>query len=118
MVWKYRRSNGKCPAEDFLSECGKFRKKFEGSFDAVTKMGRKYHNHERFRALDGAGKPLWEFKEFDHRLYCYRQCFGDRVRIILLDGWVKEKKGRHKSEDIQIERAKRLLEEFLEEEQR
>jgi hypothetical protein len=113
-VWKYIRPNGKCPADEFLSTCGSaFEKKFKGSFDAVTQMGSKYYNRERFKSLTGTGKPLWEFKEFDHRLYCYRECAGDYVRVILLSGWEKQKKCKTREENSHIETAKRHLEEYL-----
>ncbi len=76
-------------------------------------MGAPYHNHQRFRGLTGAGKPLWEFKEFDHRLYCFRKQDGNKVDVILLDGWVKDKEGKTKKEDQRIEAAQGLLAEFL-----
>jgi hypothetical protein len=74
-------------------------------------MGRTYYNPQRFKALIGNGKPLWEFKEFDHRLYCYRECSGETVTVILLNGWTKQKKGKSKDEVAEIERAHRLFDE-------
>jgi hypothetical protein len=80
--------------------------------------GRKHENHQRFKALTGKGKPLWEFKEFDHRIYCSRECNGDWVEVVLLYGWTKQKRGKHKEENTEIENAKRLYDEYLRERQR
>jgi hypothetical protein len=88
-------------------------KKFRGSFDALSKMGAAYYNEQRFKALTGNGKPLWEFKEHDHRLYCFRRVEGQRVAIVLLDGWIKDKEGRSKQETHRIQAALGLLIEFL-----
>lgn len=91
-------------------------KKFKGSFDALIKMGAAYQNQERFRALHGEGKPLWEFKEFDHRLYCYRhQDKNNVLLVVLLTGWVKQKKGKTDIEGREITRAQNLYCEFLNE---
>ena len=91
-------------------------KKFKGSFDALTKVGGTYQNQERFRPLHGTGKPLWEFKEFDHRLYCYRhQDRNNILLVVLLSGWVKQKRGKTDIENREIERAQSLYREFLEE---
>ena len=73
----------------------RFKKKFEGSFDALSKMGAQYCNAQRFKALIGDGKPLWVFKEHDHRLYCERRVVdGEGVSVVLLSGWIKDKEGR------------------------
>lgn len=90
-------------------------KKFNGQFDALTKTGASYANHERFKPLHERGRPLWEFKEFDHRLYCHRQVVGSAVLIVLFNGWVKEKRGRTQKEDREIERAIALYAEFRQE---
>jgi hypothetical protein len=89
-------------------------KKFNGSFLALMSTGSDYCNHQRFWPLQGAGKPLWEFKEHDHRLYCYRQVARDSkfVRIVLLYGWAKDKAGRTKREDREIAKAMSLYGEF------
>lgn len=87
-------------------------KKFAGSFNALTQMGAQYQNSQRFTPLHGAGKPLWEFKEFDHRLYCHRGITGGAVVIALLNGWVKDKT-KGKREDQEIARALSLFSEFL-----
>jgi len=76
-------------------------------------MGTKYYNPQRFKPLIGDGKPLWEFKEFDHRLYCYRECIGEVVKVILFNGWEKQKKGKSKEENAQIATAQRLFQEYL-----
>ncbi len=78
-------------------------------------MGARYHNEQRFKALIGNGKPLWEFKEFDHRLYCFRRPDASNVGVdvVLLDGWVKDKQGRNKQEISKVASAQSLLAEFL-----
>jgi hypothetical protein len=76
-----------------------------------------YCNHERFRPLRGRGKPLWEFKEHDHRMYCHRQVVQKTqiIHVVLLNGWIKEKKGKTEKEDREIAKAKSLCQEFLDE---
>lgn len=90
-------------------------KKFAGSFVALMKMGGDYCNQQRFWGLRGAGKPLWEFKEHDHRLFCHRYVVqaSKSIQVFLLCGWVKDKRGRTGKEDREIEKAKALYEEFL-----
>lgn len=90
-------------------------KKFKGSFDALMKIGATYQIQERFTPLHGAGKPLWEFKEFDHRLYCYRHNDRNFVYVVLLCGWVKQKRGKTDKEDREITRAQNLRVAFLSE---
>ena len=72
-------------------------------------MGSDYQIRERFTPLHGAGKPLWEFKEHDHRLYCARLVIGKFVDVILLNGWVKDKRGKAREEPRHIAAAKNLL---------
>jgi hypothetical protein len=99
-----------------LEECiDAMRRRFAGSFDALTKMGADYVNRERFKPLRDRGKPLWEFKEHDHRLYCAREVNGKFVQVILFNGWSKDKDGRTKEEDSQIATAQSLLAEYQEE---
>lgn len=63
-IYLYERGNGRCPACDFLEELERHLfKKFAGSFVAVMNLGAEYKVDSRFKALGGAGKPLWEFKE-------------------------------------------------------
>lgn len=113
-VLLFRRTNGKSPAEDFLNGCDqKMRPKFNGSFEAVSSMGARYLNSERFKPLQDKGKPLWEFKEHDHRLFCFRKQTGDSVVIVLLNGWVKDKAGRSKEEAREITRAQGVLADFM-----
>jgi hypothetical protein len=89
-------------------------KKLSGGFQALTVMGKDYVNDQRFRPLTKkAGKPLWEFKEHDHRLYCARIVRGNAVEIVLLHGWSKDKEGPSREEDQQIATAISLYEEFL-----
>jgi len=76
-------------------------------------MGAKYVNETRFKPLHGDGKPLWEFKEHDHRLYCIRFVeTGDRADVVLLNGWIKDKEGKTKRENSQIATAKTLYAEY------
>jgi hypothetical protein len=113
-IYRFVRPNDRCPSALFLKSLDQqYGKKFKGSFDALSKMGVAYRNEQRFKALTGAGKPLWEFKEHDHRLYCFRLVEGERVAVALLDGWVKDKAGVHKQETNRIESAHNLLREFL-----
>ena len=94
------------------------RRKFAGQFDAITKTGALYENYQRFRPLRGHGKPLWEFKEFDHRLYCSRKVIQNlqgAVNLVLFNGWVKEKKGKTQKEEREIDKALSLYDEFLNE---
>jgi hypothetical protein len=90
-------------------------KKFAGQFDALTKT-ENFCNQQRFWPLHKMGKPLWEFKEFDHRLYCLRRSGkGGVVTVVLFNGWVKDKRGKTDREDREIERALDLYNEFLRE---
>jgi hypothetical protein len=75
-------------------------------------MGARYVNGERFKPLGGKGKPLWEFKEHDHRLFCVRRQRGDSLDVYLLSGWIKDKGGRSKEEDREITRAQSYREEL------
>jgi hypothetical protein len=92
---------------DFLDECTKaVRDKFQGAFAAVAEMGESYVNQQRFWPLHRKGRPLWEFKEHDHRLYCSREVQRDRsVEIVCFHGWVKQKKGKTRQEDTEIDKA-------------
>jgi len=113
-VYKYVRPNGRCPASAFLAGCIEdVVKKFEGSFDVATKIGSTYYNHQRFKPLHNEGKPLWEFKEHSHRIYCMRTELPAQVmHIVLLNGWTKDKDGKAKQEAREIKSAKALLTEM------
>ena len=76
-------------------------------------MGARYYNSQRFKALTGNGKPLWEFKEHDHRLYCERSVDGENVSVVLLNGWIKDKKGKSKRERNEVATAQTLLGECI-----
>jgi hypothetical protein len=93
-------------------------KKLRASFHALTIMGADYCNDQRFRPLTKAGRPLWEFKQHDHRLYCARIVRGTAVEIILLHGWSKDKEGKSKEENNQVATAMTLYEEYLAEQKR
>jgi len=91
-------------------------RRFNGQIRALADMGgAEYENHQRFCPLHGAGKPLWEFKEHDHRLYCARitRPAGRPLDVVLLSGWIKDKKGKGKEETREIDKAKSLYNEFL-----
>jgi hypothetical protein len=91
-------------------------KRFNGQFDALTKTGADYCNHQRFRPLTGKGKPLWEFKEHDHRLYCFRRILrANLILVVLFNGWIKDKEGKTDREKREIEKAIDLYTEFSEE---
>lgn len=92
------------------------RNRFKGQFHVLTISGAQYHQQQQFRPLSGHGKPLWEFKEHDHRLYCYRKPYeGASVLIVLLNGWVKDKEGKTREEDREIEKAQSLCNEYMNE---
>jgi len=93
-------------------------KKFQGAFDALTKMGANLPvMPERFKPLSGEGKPLWEFKEHDHRLYCSKRVLGDskKVQVVLFNGWSKDQEGKTDREKREIAQARGLYAEFLNE---
>jgi hypothetical protein len=116
-VLKFERGTERCPAQEFLDNLQKpMGHKFAGQFDALTKTGQKFCNQQRFWPLHKKGKPLWEFKEHDHRLYCFRRVeTNGAVTVVLFNGWVKDKKGRTGREDREIEKALDLYNEFLRE---
>jgi hypothetical protein len=105
----------RCPAEEFLDGLEKnTRKKFMGQFDALAKHGTDIPViPERYKPLTGDGKPLWEFKQHDDRIYCERLVVGgNKVLIMLFNGWTKDKAGRTRREDIEIVKAQNLYQEF------
>ena len=113
-IYRFVRPSGRCPSHDFLGGLdSQAVKKFRGSFDALSKVGSRYYNEQRFKALVGNAKPLWEFKEHADRLYCFRRVEGERVVVTLLDGWAKEKEGKSRQEVHKIQSALTLLTEFL-----
>jgi hypothetical protein len=96
----------------------KMHDRFKGQLASMSKegCGTEYENPERFRSLRNKGKPLWELKEHDHRLYCARIPRDvPNMDIVLFNGWKKDKEGRTDREDRQIEKAISLYNEFLEE---
>jgi hypothetical protein len=116
-IVRYVRANERCPTDEFFKGMdSRMVKKFKGQFTAITKKGESYSNDQRFTALRGYGKPLWEFKEFDHRLYCYRKVIPpSAVFLVLLSGWVKQKTGKTEKEQREIKRAMDLYEDFIKE---
>lgn len=93
------------------------RKRFAGQLRSLaTDQGARYCNQQRFKQLHTNGKPLWEFKEADHRVYCFRRVVDNgAVVIVLFNGWVKDKEGKTGKEQREIERALVLYNEFLNE---
>lgn len=75
-------------------------------------MGARYNNQQRFWSLSGNGKPLWEFKEHDHRLYCARLVKGEKIIVVLFNGWIKDKPGKTERETREIQKALDLYKEF------
>ena len=118
-VFSYeRRINQRCPSDDFLLHKieKRMQKRFKGQIDALTKDGGgvEYENQQRFHPLHGKGKPLWEFKEHDHRMYCARlPRTAGRMDVVLFNGWIKDKDGKSEREDREIEKAIDLYKEFL-----
>src|ERR1039457_1583020 len=114
---KYVRANERCPADSFLDSLDpKMCKRFAGQFDAISKMGSEYENHQRFTPLRGRGKPLWEFKEHDHRLYCFRKIVqANIILVVLFNGWVKDKEGPTDREKREITKALALHAEYTNE---
>jgi hypothetical protein len=111
------RANGRSPTDEFFNDVApRVRKKFLGQLDAITKLGASYCNHQRFKPLHEYGKPLWEFKESDHRLYCHRQVLAaNTLFIVLFNGWVKQKKGKTDREQREIEKAIEFYKQFVHE---
>lgn len=108
------RDNERCPAEAFLETCERgMLNKFAGQFQALRVMGAEYEQYQRFRALHGEGRPLWEFKQHDHRLYCAREVSGMSVVVVLFNGWVKDKAGKSDEERREIARALGLYGEYM-----
>jgi hypothetical protein len=121
VVYSFVRENSRCPADVFLGECeGNYKKKFQGSFDSLTKQGADYENQVRFKGLHDYGRPLWEFKEHDHRIYAVREILnigeGSEKKLIavvvLLNGWKKDKDGKAKEEKIKIAAGQTLYAEY------
>lgn len=112
-VLKFIRENGRCPFDLFHKTClPGFHKKFDSQFNAICQLGSDYRNAERFKALTGDGKPLWEFKQFDHRLYAIREVVEDQTTVVLLGGWQKDKNGRSLEEAREIAKAQTLRDEY------
>src|SRR5580704_2961681 len=109
------RPNDRSPTEEFFKGITpQMRRRFLGQMDAITKYGANYCNHQRFKPLHDNGKPLWEFKESDHRLYCHRQVLAaNTLFIVLFNGWVKQKKGKTDREHREIEKAIEFYRHFL-----
>jgi hypothetical protein len=117
-VFEYVRPvNQRCPSADFLIKGieKKMRDRFKGQLDSMAKdCGAEYENQQRFHALHKKGKPLWELKEHDHRLYCARLLRGTgNMDIVLFNGWKKDKDGRSDREDREIDKAISIYNEFL-----
>lgn len=107
------RPSGQSPARDFLESRERaMRKRFAGSFDALVRMGANYEIDNRFKPLKGEARPLWEFKEEDQRIHCSREQQGAAVRVILLNGFVKDRGQGKKHEAQAIETGLGLYREY------
>ena len=114
-VYLYVRPSSRIPAKEFLNDCEEIRrKKLKGLFRALTELGARFQLHQQFKPLHNEGKPLWEFKAFDHRLYAIREQISEMaVNVVLLNGWVKDKEGKAKEERDKIAIAITLYQEYL-----
>ena len=114
---RYVRPNKTCPANDFLNGMApKIRKRFAGQFDAITKTGEGYINNQRFRPVTGADQTLWEFREDDHRLYCFKKSVPpNSVIIVLFSGWIERRSVKSGKEKRQIRVAQFIYREFINE---
>jgi hypothetical protein len=115
-VFSYERANARCPSGDFLGSLEtSMQKRFAGQFHALTNMdaAATYTNQQRFYPLRGKGKPLWEFKEHDHRLYCFRGIYNGTLNVVLLSGWIKDKAGKTDREVREVAKAIELFSKFL-----
>jgi len=93
-------------------------KRFRGQFHALGQIGSDYCNQQRFWPLSGEGKPLWEFKEHDHRLYCFRKITGlttKTISVVLFGGWIKDKRGKTEEEKQKVRTAISIYKEFSQE---
>ena len=114
-VFSFVRANGRCPARQFLNGIhASMRLRFQGSFQCFGKMGQSYVNDERFQPLADEGKPLWVYKEDSLRICCSRAPAGEKIRVVLFNGWEKSK-GKKGQESREIAAAVNLFNESLEE---
>lgn len=114
-IWLFVRENGRCPAQDFLKKVPKhLMKRFDRMFERFGTAGMASACNEYLKPLNQAGKGLWVFKEFDHRLFATQVPSrpGGPERLALLGGWVKDK-SLSRQETNENERAQNLRRECL-----
>jgi hypothetical protein len=114
----YTRPSGRVPFEEFRKQADEHLwEKFERVFGRFQQEGMGIASNGVFKPLAGRGKGVWEWKQFDHRLYAFRgPDYGEAARVVLLNGWVKDKAaplGGGVEENRQIEKAIALRDECL-----
>lgn len=112
----YTRPSGRTPFEEFRKQADDHLwEKFERVFARFQQEGMGIAGNGVFKPLTGRGKGIWEWKQFDHRLYAFRgPDYGEAARVVLLNGWVKDKAaplGSGVEENRQIEKAVALRDE-------
>lgn len=106
----YVRANGRSPYEEFREASAlPLWERFQRVFARFLDEGLAIAGNGVFKPLTGRGKGIWEFKQFDHRLYAFRgPDYGKAARLVLLNGWIKDKDasiGAGIEENRQIEKA-------------
>lgn len=117
MVMYRRKLNDRCPSLEFLEGIQpRMQRRFRGQVQSMGNSDNPVEccNQYRFKPLHGSAKPLWEFKEGDHRLLCVRIVDGKNLTIVMLSGWVKGGDGKIR-ETREIEKAQDLATEFFNE---
>jgi hypothetical protein len=94
---------GNCPVEDFLHDLKKVSKKKKAKLAALilryAKEGEIIYD-QRCRRLKGRVRDFWEFKDFQHRLFFFKE---GASRIIITHGFVK------KTDDLRPDEEDRML---------
>lgn len=66
--------------------------------------------------MTGADRTLWEFKEDNYRLYCFRKLVPpNSVIIVLFSGWVERRSHSSGNEKRKIKVAQFIYREFIDE---
>lgn len=94
---------GNCPVEDFLNDLKKVSKKKKAKLGALILRYAKESeiiNDKRCRRLKGRVREFWEFKDFQHRLFFFKE---GAIRIIITHGFVK------KADDLSPDEEDRML---------
>ena len=114
----YTRPSGRTPFEEFRKPVeSHIWERFVRIFGRFQQEGMGIAGNSVFKPLTGRGKGIWEWKQFDHRLYAFRgPDYGTAARVVLLNGWVKDKDnsiGGGVEDNRQIEKAIALRDECL-----